>query len=298
MEELQSNKNDKRRGWITSFAVHAGLLFLAILPFMKFQVPPPGQQGVLVSFGAPDIGQGDDRPQTQMEEEVVPEPPSEAEEEEIVEEEVVTEEETVPPEASEAEATLPEEVVTSDIPDETAIAKKKEEERKKQEELDRQKKLEEDRKKAEEEAKKKAEEEAKQKAEYEKAKKQFGDVFGEGKGKTDKPGNQGDPEGDPDATRLEGISTGSGMVGGGLGDRGVVYTPEIKDNSQKTGRVVVRVCVNQKGEVSSATFTQKGSTTADSELRNIAIQSAKRFRFTKSSIDKQCGTITIDFKVR
>ena len=122
--------------------------------------------------------------------------------------------------------------------------------------------------------------------------------FGDGKGKTDKPGNQGDPNGDPDAKKLEGISTGSGMVGGGLGDRGVVFEPKISDNSQKTGTVVVRVCVDRNGDVVSADYTQKGSTTADSELRNIAINSAKKFRFAKSSIDKQCGTITIDFKVR
>lgn len=148
------------------------------------------------------------------------------------------------------------------------------------------------------EAKKKAEAEAKKKAEYEKAKKQFGDSFGGGKGETDSPGNQGDPDGDPDASRLEGISTGSGVVGGGLGDRGVVYEPKINDNSQKTGTVVMRVCVGRDGQVVSADYTQKGSTTADSELRAIAIRSAKRFKFSKSTVDKQCGTITIDFKVR
>ena len=134
---------------------------------------------------------------------------------------------------------------------------------------------------------------------YEKAKKQFGDAFGgSGKGKTDKPGNQGDPGGDPDASKLEGISTGSGMVGGGLSNRGVLSEPVIRDNSQKTGRVVVKVCVDRSGGVISATYTQKGSTTTDSHLKSIAITSAEKFRFTSSSIDKQCGTITIDFQVK
>ena len=153
-------------------------------------------------------------------------------------------------------------------------------------------------KKAEEEAKKKAEAEAKRKAEYEAAKKQFGDSFGEGKGKTDKEGNQGDPNGDPDASRLEGISTGSGMVGGGLGGRGVLYEPKIKDSSQKSGKVVVDVCVNRSGEVVSAKFTQKGSTTTDVTLIGIAERESRKFKFSKSTIDKQCGTITIDFRVR
>lgn len=302
MEETKSNDKDRRKSWITSLTVHAVLLLLAIIPLMQYEIPPPGQQGVLVSFGAPDMGQGDDRPDTQQEEEVEPEPPSEDDivEEEVVEEEVVeeTEPEATPPPQPETAK----EVVTKEEPDLVAIQKKKQEEeaRKREEEAERQKRVEEAKKKAEAEAeaKRKAEEEAKKKAEYEKAKKQFGDSFGDGKGKTDKPGNQGDPNGDPDAKKLEGISTGSGMVGGGLGDRGVVFEPKISDNSQKTGTVVVRICVDRNGDVVSADYTQKGSSTADSELRNIAINSAKKFRFAKSSIDKQCGTITIDFKVR
>ncbi|MDH3648851.1 MAG: cell envelope integrity protein TolA [Saprospiraceae bacterium] len=287
---------------MTSLAIHVGFLLLALIPFLTFQVPPPGQMGVLVSFGAQDMGQGDDRPDTQQEEYVEPKPPSESEMAEE-QEEVEEEQEVLPAEAqpSEPESQLPEEVVTSDEPDEVAIQKKKEEDAKKiQEELERQEQAEEARKKAEveAEAKRQADEEARKKAEYDEAKKQFGDAFGGGKGKTDKPGNQGDPAGDPDASRLEGISTGSGMVGGGLGDRGVLFEPTIKDNSQKTGVVVVRVCVDQNGDVVSAKFTQKGSTTADSDLVGIAIKSSERFKFSKSTIDKQCGTITIDFKVR
>ncbi len=298
MEETKSSATDRRRSWITSLAAHAVLLLLALLPFLEFQVPPPGQQGVLVSFGVPNMGSGDDRPDTQQEEEVDPAPPSE--EEEVIEEEVEStpEVEAAPAEPSEPESA--EEVITTEDPDAVAIKKQEEEARKKAEAEEEQRKIDEARKKAEAEAeaKRKAEEEARKKAEYEKAKKQFGDSFGGGKGKTDKPGNQGDPDGDPDATKLEGISTGSGMVGGGLGDRGVVYEPKINDKSQKTGTVVVRVCVNRNGDVTSADYTQKGSTTTDSELRQIAITSAKKFRFAKSTIDKQCGTITITFKVR
>lgn len=299
MEEIQSKEQDRRKGWITSFAVHVVLIALALLPFLEYPVPPPGQQGMLVSFGMPDVGSGDDRPDTQQEEEVDPQPPSEPEE--VVEEVEETIESPAESEPSQSEPEAVEEVVTSDEPDQVAIQKQKEEARKKAEaEAERRRQADEARKKAEAEAeaKRKAEEEARQKAEYEKAKKQFGDSFGSGKGKTDEAGNQGDPNGDPDATKLEGISTGSGMVGGGLGNRGVVYEPKINDKSQKTGTVVVRVCVNRSGEVTSADYTQKGSTTADSELRQIAISSARKFKFAKSSIDKQCGTITITFKVR
>ena len=217
---------------------------------------------------------------------------------------------------SEPVETVDKEVVTTEDPESAAIKKRQEEEKRQAEEeakkradAEAKKRAEEEAKKqaeaeakrkAEEEAKKKAEEEAKKKAEYEEAKKQFGDVLGKGKGKTGKEGNQGDPNGDPDASKLEGISTGSGVVGGGLGGRDVTFAPKIQDQSQKTGRVVVKLCVDSKGNVisDSVKFTQKGSTTADGELVNIAISNARKFRFSSSSISKQCGTITVDFKVK
>ena len=118
------------------------------------------------------------------------------------------------------------------------------------------------------------------------------------KGKTGTSGNQGDPGGDPNSNVLEGISTGSGKVGGGLGSRGVLASPKVTDNSQKTGRVVVKVCVDSTGKVISAKFTQGGSTTTDSRLRAVAEKNALRWKFSKGTMDKQCGTITYDFKVQ
>lgn len=91
--------------------------------------------------------------------------------------------------------------------------------------------------------------------------------------------------------------TAQGTIGGGLEGRGVVYTPTIQDYSQKTGRVVVRICVDRSGRVISAEYTQAGSTTSDGDLRNIAVTNAKKFKFSPGSIDRQCGTITVDFKL-
>jgi|GEM_PF-5963722 len=140
---------------------------------------------------------------------------------------------------------------------------------------------------------------AQEQADYDESKKQYGDLLsGTGKGNTDSPGNQGDPNGDPDASNLEGISTGSGVAGGGLSNRGVLYEPKIKDTSQKTGRVVVNVCVDKSGKVISASYTQRGSTTTDPDLRALAERSARQFRFNQAEIDKQCGTVTIDFMVQ
>lgn len=285
MYDIESQEENKRRGWVFSLTIHALIILLALLPWFKFQDPPPQKEGILVSFGAPDMGRGDSRPKTQNQVKTPPKPPSENIEE--------SKPQTTPPPRPQTQTTK--EVVTADNSDEVSIQKKQEQQRREQEIQEKQRQQQ-----AEEEAKRKAEEaKAKQKAEYEKSKDQFGDLFGgSGKGKTDKPGNQGDPNGDPDATNLEGISTGSGRIGGGLGGRGVMHEPTVKDNSQKTGKVVVKVCVGSSGNVVSADFTQRGSTTTDTQLINIATDAARKYRFSSSDITKQCGTITFDFKLR
>ncbi len=285
--EAQEDKNleaSKKRGILGSIGVHILLLLLLFIPILSYKYPPPEQEGVLVSFGQPDIGMGNDRPSTQNEVQV---------------------EEVAPPAASEQlEKVDPVKKQAIDVPVEKNLIEKDMLTSQEAEAIALQEKK---RKAAQEEAEQKARlqaareqaaaEKARRQKEYKEAKKQFGNVFGKGKGNTGIAGNQGDPNGDPDASVLEGISTGSGVVGGGLGDRGVKYFPKVKDRTQKSGIVVIDVCVNQAGKVVSARYTQRGSTTTDKRLREIAIKNAKRFQFTDSDIDKQCGTITFNFKL-
>ncbi|HAQ38729.1 MAG TPA: hypothetical protein DCX89_07055 [Saprospirales bacterium] len=110
--------------------------------------------------------------------------------------------------------------------------------------------------------------------------------------------NQGDPLGSPGADALRGISKGEGKVGGGLEGRGVMYKPEIIEHSQKSGKVVVQVCIDSKGKVISAKFTQKGSTTTDADLVETAEFAATRYVFAPGEFEKECGTISIQFIVR
>lgn len=289
-----NNQEEHRKGLVGSIAFHAVLLLILIMPFIKFPIPPPGQQGIVVNLGIPDSGQGNDRPETQNKEIVPPTPPSSAK--------PVVNKDPEPQvmQTSVKEIETSKEVITAN--NEEIRIKKAEEEEKKREheaELQKQRELEEAKRQAELEAQRKAEEEARKQAQYEQNKKQFGELIaGAGKGNTDVSGSQGVQDGDPDASKLEGISTGSGVVGGGLSNRGVLYEPDVKDSSQKTGRVVVSVCVDQTGNVISANYTQRGSTTTDSELRALAERSARKFKFSQADIDKQCGTITIDFKVQ
>jgi len=77
----REEKTNQKKGAITSFVIHIALLILAILPLLTFPDPPPGQSGVLVAFGDPELGQGDERGTPPSEEEVAEEETQEAVEE-------------------------------------------------------------------------------------------------------------------------------------------------------------------------------------------------------------------------
>lgn len=303
---------NKRFGAVLSAVVHVALLLFLLLSFLEFPDPPPGQEGILVNLGIPDMGQGNENSEPAPMDPVEDEAEEDTDPEEIIEE---TQEEITPPVEEEViideepEPDPVKEVVKTEDPE--AIALKKREERIKSEraEAKRKQQVEENKRIAEEEARKRAEAEAKRKAAEEAARKKreadkmaegIGGLFGPGKGKgnTGTPGSQGDPNGDPNSNVLVGKSTGSGTVGGGLDGRGVKARPKISDRTQKTGKVVVTVCVNAAGSVISAKYTQRGSTTTDSTLRSIAEKNAKKWKFEPGSVDKQCGTITFNFKVK
>jgi outer membrane biosynthesis protein TonB len=158
-----------------------------------------------------------------------------------------------------------------------------------------------EKRKAQEEAARQAEEKRKQEEAFNQSKSRFSDLFKSGgsKGESDNPDKKaGSITGEPNAAALDKISTGKGEASNGLGGRKIIYEPIITDNSQKTGRVVIRVCVDKSGKVVNAKFTQKGSTTTDSYLVDLAIRSAKKYKFTQSEIPEQCGDISIDFRLK
>lgn len=271
------DERHKKRSALLSLIVHILLFLILLIPMMTFPIPPPGQQGILVTFGDPESGGATSAP-------------SESEE---TNDAKTSEEKQIASASAEKPRPTPdiETKVVEETPSEVTGGRKKSAEEIAEEER---KKAEEARKKKEAEAaRKKAEEERKQKEAYEQTKKEYSDLFGSGDG--NQSGQQGELDGDPDAEALKGISTGSGRVGGGLGSRGLVFEPDIKEYSQKEGKVVVKVCVDPNGKVTSAKWTGLGSTTTDSDLRKVAIENAKKYVFSESEIEEQCGTITIDF---
>jgi outer membrane biosynthesis protein TonB len=280
-------EQNRRKGFLTSVIIHTLLLAVLILPLLTYPDPPPGQEGILVNLGG-DFGQGDENaPEGEATvEETTPEPQPEPEVEPEPVKEVVKEKPKEKP-----TPTPTKDVVKTEDPNAVALKKQKEEEERKRQEEARIKAQQ------EAEAKARAEAEAKAKALKDKLGGAFGGGEGSGKGETGQQGNQGSKDGDPNAKNLEGISTGAGQVGGGLGSRGVVSSPRIRDNSQKTGVVVMKVCVDASGNVVSADFTLAGSTTQDSQLRELARRNAMSWKFAKGD-DNQCGTIRYEFKVQ
>ena len=123
-----------------------------------------------------------------------------------------------------------------------------------------------------------------------------------GKGDDEKQGNEGDREGDKDARDFDGES--EGKSGNGisfsLGGRGIAKFPNIEDNSQKQGIVVVEITVDQEGNVVNARPGVRGSTTTDRRLLEIAKKAALETQFdgNANAPQRQIGTITFNFKLR
>lgn len=276
---------------ITSAVLHTLILILGLLPFFTYPDPPPGQEGILVNLGLPDQGQGDENA-------AAAEPAREREVESQAEPEPERVNERPVEKPQKTEPTPQKDIIKTEDPDAIALREQKKRE---QAEQDRERREEDARQRAEVGARRKAaEEEARKKAEADKFKEGL-DLggLGKGKGNTGKAGNQGDPNGDPNAKNLEGVSSGKGNVGGGLDARGILAQgPGVKDNSQSVGNAVIRVCIDLDGKVTSAEFTQKGSSISDGGLKNKAIADARQWKFGKGNVDSQCGTITYRFRVQ
>lgn len=105
------------------------------------------------------------------------------------------------------------------------------------------------------------------------------------------------------------ITPNTGTESPGMGDSGVGYElsgrrllgiPPIQDNSQETGKVVIRIKVDRTGQVIDAQFQSSGSTTTSSTLKNKALAAAKKAKFNEAlaGLEIQTGTISFTFKVK
>jgi colicin import membrane protein len=285
LRQQETEAKNKKSAKILSISIHTLLLIVLIFGFTKSceTLPPPkGNEGIMIAFGDPNAGGGYEEPVETEEAEA-----EEAEEVEAVET-------PAPSEPTSTPETKPE-VKTADS-DEVAIKKKREAAKKK---VDADAKRKADAKKKSD-AKKKADAEARAKAKAKakalaealaKAKALAeGDKFNKpGSGSGSNSGNAGDPN-----------STNTGGSGADMKGRSPESKPAPPNNPGINGTAVIKICVDPKGNVVSATFTQDGSTITDETAKKNAIANAKKWKFNSDlmTVDKVCGTVTYQFKVK
>jgi len=268
--ELEKAKEDKRKGMITTILIHVLLLLVMIFLF-KFIPPDPPieEQGIAINFGTSDQGMGEVQPTTN------PSP-------------------TPSPEKESAKATPTpvksspsEKVMTSDDPEAVNLKVKDTPKAPKD-------------KPKPEEVKKPVVEKPKEPVINKDAlypgKRPGGSNASEGE--TGKPGDQGSKDGDKDATSHTGMP-GKGSSGAGisfdLGGRGSLSLPKPSYTSDKYGRVVVDITVDENGNVIKAKAGGRGTTVSDTELFKRAEEAALKAKFSKGNTEKQIGTITYNF---
>ncbi|MFI3282210.1 MAG: hypothetical protein SNG10_01615 [Rikenellaceae bacterium] len=110
-------------------------------------------------------------------------------------------------------------------------------------------------------------------------------------------GNQGDESGTPEGAAG---GTGRGLTGVSYNLTGrslVGELPKPDYNENISGKVIIDVVVNERGEVTTASYRQLGSTVNNSVLVAAAQAAALKARFSNSDDFVQGGTITYIFKM-
>jgi protein TonB len=235
-----AEKKSKRKGIIGTILVHALLMVAFLFMGLKYQDPPPAEEGISINFGFSEQGLGE------------VEPESTEELTEIVEEEII-----------EQQIESTEEIVTQSLL-ETPVVEKTEKKKKviKKEE-------------PKEEVIEEKKPEVNKKALYPGSKKTKTSSEGDKKG----DGNQGSIDGDPNSEVYEGGGIGKNGTAYQLGGRKVEYKAKPIYNLQVEGKVVVIITVDRLGNVINAIPGAKGSTTLNKQLLQRAKTAALKTKF-------------------
>lgn len=122
---------------------------------------------------------------------------------------------------------------------------------------------------------------------------------GGSQGVTEGSGNQGNPNGNPNSNSYVGDGSGNGVQFSLSGRSAVALPrpPSYKGSDQ--GKVVVKVWVNQQGQVVRVEGGQRGTSLAKEPFLSLALEYAKKARFNASpdAPDEQVGFITYIFKI-
>jgi colicin import membrane protein len=276
-----SEKNNRFKGIVGTIGFHL-MALLALLYFaLSTPLPLPGEEGVEVNLGSSDQGMG--QVQEQSPPPVQQPPPS------------------LPPPQTDPEPEPEEEIITQDIEEAPAIEEEdiedKDEEKQEEEVITPDKNIVEEVVEEIEEDPEPQPEPPKvnERALYKGKSETDGD--GSNQGETGQPGDQGNPNGTPDATNYEGQGGLGDGIGYDLGGRGAKHLPKPAYDSEEQGKVVVEIKVDRTGKVVSAIAGARGTTIADLRLRRLAEEAALRSMFSPdpNAPERQKGTITYNF---
>lgn len=251
------------------------LLFVVGPPYLD----PPEEFGVAVNFGNTDFGKGD----------VQPLKPVKSEPQKVNEQPKIEESQPEPTKPKEVK----EEVITQDNEESIAIKKQKEAEAKavaeakaEVERIEREKRIQEEKKKNLD-------------ALIGGVSKSDGETTGS-EGNDNQAGDKGQLDGDPYAPSYFGDpGTGSGGVGYGLNGRGRATYKTLKQDCNESGLVIVKITVNQSGQVIEAVPGVKGTTNTAQCLLEPAkkIAMSHKWRADSKAPSKQIGFVKVNFNL-
>lgn len=120
----------------------------------------------------------------------------------------------------------------------------------------------------------------------------------QGQGNAEDPmGNMGDPKGGNNPNNMGGTTGGDGSpFSHGLGGRGIVSTPSLpKKQRPEQGRASFEVCIDNSGRVVDILGISRNNQITDPGMLDEARKAIYRLEFTKSQRGRQCGEVTLTF---
>jgi hypothetical protein len=117
-------------------------------------------------------------------------------------------------------------------------------------------------------------------------------------------GDQGNPNGNPNSDSYTGnaasgrAGTGGVQIRSGLDGRRITKLPAFEDDFNENAKVAVDITVDQTGNVIAAMVNPRGTTTTNSNIRNIALRKARTLKLNAAVSEEQTGTLVFEFKLR
>ena len=259
---MSKEKKDRTIAAVGTLVVHALIVLALFLMAFRTPLPLPGEEGVEVDLGMYNQGMGEIQP----EKSAIPQ-------------------QSLPPKPQENEnVKSKDDVVTQDTEEAPSIKTEKKKEMK-------------------EETETKPTETPKEPEEPKpvvnpKALFKGSDKSQDGgsQGITGQPGDQGNPNGLAGINKYDGHGGQGNGAGYDLGGRGAKMLQRPSKDFPEEGHIVVEIFVDQEGNVIRATIA-KGTDITNTEMRNMALEAAKRSKFIAdpTAPEEQKGTITYTF---